>query len=328
MRANTVKIKNVEYLWKDRIPVGMICLIAGRPGGGKSLLAAHIAAEISKQGTVFLSSAEDPEAEMLVPRLVANKSQLKRIIVGERPSLPDDLPALRKKIIRLNIKLVILDPINVHLADGVRRYNDSIRAATTPMAAIAQETGCSFLLIDHTIKKVSKNTHPLDAIGGASSGIAAASRIAFIVGRDPEDKERVLLACAKTNIREEPDALEFAMDSVEVPELGKDMPILTEVGECEDIDPIMLLVKPSKGKTGRPPSAREKAVEFLVDYLTAAPKYTRSATEVEEDAKQYGITRRTLQTAKKESGVESFKKGKVWFWKLSDDLIEAINASS
>lgn len=328
MRASKIKNEPVTWLWKDRIPVGMLAVFAGRPGGGKSLLGIRMAADVSKRGNVLLSQTEDHLKHMVGPRLTAAKANRSRVIVDEDPIFPDDLDKFKKLVIRNNIILAIFDPVNEHLGSGVLRYNDSIRKATKPLKRIAEETGVAIVFVDHVIKNVSKNAHPLTAIGGASSGLAAAGRMVYIVGRDPEDKDRIMMCNVKTGLRDDPAPLEFTMDEDEVPGYGT-MSLLIDGDECDDYDVMKLLAGPAKkGKLGRPPTKREAAHEFLIDYLAAAPNHERKAVEIIEDAKNYNITKRTLEAAKAEAEIESIKRQNEWWWKLPPELIEAVNASS
>lgn len=329
MRAHKIDPEPVAWLWKDRIPVGMITVIAGRPGGAKSLFSTRLARDVSKKGVVLLSCAEDSDKSMIVPRLIAHGARRDRIIINEEPQLPEDMDYLRKMVIRYNIRLMILDPINVHLSEKVSRYNDSIRKATQPLKKLCAETGLAVVLVDHVLKNVARSAHPLSAIGGASSGLTAAARMVYIVGRDPTDKDRVLLCNIKSNLREEPEPFEFAMDEADVEGFGS-MSLLIDTGELTSgYDVMELLAKPGKGgRAGRPPTKREAACEFLADYLHAAPNHKMRATEVIEDAKQYGITKRTLEGAKADMEIESIKIQNEWWWKLPDDLVQTLDASS
>lgn len=329
MRASKISPEPVRWLWKDRVPEGMITVIAGRPGGSKSLFSARLARDVSKKGTVILSCAEDSEKHMTVPRLKANGARLDRIILQEEPRLPEDIERLTMLVKKFKVRLMVLDPINVHLSDGVSRYNDSVRKATQPLKKLCAETGLAVVLVDHVLKNVPRSAHPLSAIGGASSGLSAAARMVYIVGRDPDDKDRIILCNIKSNLREEPEPYEFAMDEADVEGFGS-MALLIDTGEMnEGYDVMALLSKPGKGgKAGRPPTKREAACEFLVEYLHAAPKHRMRANEVIEDAKQYGITKRTLEGAKADMEIESVKIQNEWWWKLPDDLVQTLDASS
>lgn len=329
MRAHLIKNEPVKWLWKERVPEGMITVVAGRPGGNKSMFAVRLARDVSKKGNVYLSCAEDSLRHMIGPRLTAAGANRRRIIVPEvDPHFPEDFDVFAKKVRVNKIKLAIFDPVNVHLSDGVSRYNDSIRRATTPLKKLCEETGLSVVFVDHVLKNVSKNAHPLTAIGGASSGLSAAARMCYIVGRDPEDKDRILMCCIKSNLRDEPEPFEFALDEDDVEGFGP-MSLLIDTGEAPGYDVMNLLHRSNRGgKMGRPPTKREAALEFLIEYLSAAPKHEARAKDILEDAKQYGVTKRTLEGAKGDADIESVKRGSEWWWKLPQELIEAIDASS
>ena len=68
-----VAVEQVEYLGvhlaDGRVPLGMITLLGGDPGLGKSLLTCHLAAEVSRGGgAVLLASAEDSYGAVVRPR--------------------------------------------------------------------------------------------------------------------------------------------------------------------------------------------------------------------------------------------------------------------
>jgi hypothetical protein len=329
-RAHTIENADVEWLWNDRIAVGTVHVIGGRPGGGKSLLGVRIASDVSKKGTVILSQTEEIARTMLGPRLDAAGANKKRIIYDAEPLFPEDIGRIRRMIEKYKVKLLVCDPVNEHLSEGVKRQSDSIRKATRPLKRLAQETGCAIVLVDHVIKNVARNSHPLNAIGGASSGLSAAGRMVYIVGRDPHDKDRVIMCSVKSQLRDDPLPLEFELDEAEVPKVTAPIPLLTKTGEIEEgYDPMDMLAKQNKGgKQGRPPTKREAALEFLVDYLSAAPNHERKANEIIEDAKQYGVTKRTLEGAKAEAEIVSTKKGSVWWWRLPQELIDTLDAST
>jgi DNA repair protein RadA/Sms len=329
MRADKIKNEPVSWLWKERIPRGMITVIAGRPGGSKSMFAIRLSRDVSKKGTVYLSCAEDSLRHMIGPRLTAAGANRRRIIVPEDdPHFPDDFETFAKKVKLNNIQLAIFDPVNVHLSDGVSRYNDSIRRATNPLKRLCEETGLAVVFVDHVLKNVAKNAHPLTAIGGASSGLSAAARMVYIVGRDPEDKDRILMCNIKSNLRDDPEPFEFAMDEEDVPGFGS-MSLLIDTGEAPGYDVMNLLHRSNRGgKLGRPPTKREAALEFLIEYLNAAPNHEARAKDIIEDAKQYGVTKRTLEGAKADADIESDKRGAEWWWSLPQELIDALDASS
>jgi putative DNA primase/helicase len=324
--ANTIHARAVRWLWRERIPVGMITIIAGRPGAAKSLLAIHITADVSRQADVLISAREDPEREVIRPRLEAAKANLDRVHVGSL-RLPADLDQLERTVVEKRIALVVIDPVAAHLGVGISRFNDSVRQVSTPLTAIAERTGAAIVFVDHVTKHIAQNAHPLQAIGGSGSGLPAAARMAFITGKDPADDERVIACCVKS-VRERPRALGFLLDSVSYVDgdgrHGTAGVLLPEEAEFE-FDARSLLVVDSDGKRGRPPTKRAMAAEWLAKHLFGADGHERPASDVEEDARQTGgITTATLRRASEDMGVLKRQRDRVWWWTLPAELVEAM----
>src|SRR5439155_22208500 len=89
IRAADVKPEPITWLWQRRIPLGMITLVAGRPGEGKSLFACYLAAAASNTGSVIYSTREDPLRQGTRPRLSAAGGKFERIHFFP-PELPQD----------------------------------------------------------------------------------------------------------------------------------------------------------------------------------------------------------------------------------------------
>jgi hypothetical protein len=304
VRVKDIKARKVDWLWKERIPKGQIVVNAGRPDGGKGLFATYVAADISNAGVKILYSPMEDSPEMVVrPRLEAAGANLANIRLW-RFFLPGEFEALAEKVRQYEIGLVIIDPIDAHLNQGVTKTTSSIRKVTTPMQKLCEVTGVTFLINDHVIKKVSPHMHPIAAIGGASSGLPAACRMAFLFGKDPNDSDRMILAPAKHNIRSEPKALEFEQDTTELDMIGE-IPLLNLQGEC-DFDAIKLVARTDKGsaKRGRPAAQRADAQLWLAGLLFTNGPMKRKA--VLEDVKHVdGLSERTVRRAAEELPVVS-----------------------
>src|SRR6185437_12634574 len=117
-----IEPERVEWLWPGRIAIGKHTCIAGEPGTGKSQLATAIEATITiagewpcgegkaPQGSVIILSAEDGEADTIVPRLYAANADLGRVHIisavrtdtdGRRSfNLQADLELLERKIVQ------------------------------------------------------------------------------------------------------------------------------------------------------------------------------------------------------------------------------------
>jgi hypothetical protein len=295
-----IKARPVEFIWRDRLPKGMVTVIAGRRDQGKGLCAAHIAADISKAGgNVLYSAFEDDPALMTLPRLVAAGADVKRVL-NWRFQLPKDFKELKARIIANKIDLVIMDPFASHLSGGVSRGGDGVRIVTDAMSALGEQTGVTFLIIEHMIKRVGRYSDPGDAVVGGSSGLPSAARAMYLFGVDPKDPDRRLLAPAKLNVRDWPKAIAFETD-VEDLDVGE-IPFLVMQGEADAAAHQLFDSARAKGDAHRPPDKRTATAEWLARYLFDAKKPVKAKT-VREDARQYGLTMRTLRRAADDMGV-------------------------
>jgi KaiC/GvpD/RAD55 family RecA-like ATPase len=197
-------------LWRERIPRGMISLVAGPPGQGKSLFAYFVAAEASHSGGVIYSTGEESLRKAARSWLEAAGAVLEQVIFW-RPELPRDLDKLHDQIVQTDANLVVLDPVAAQL--GVSIFNDQdVRRALSPLNEVAEETKAAILLISRTTKRIDKRAHPMDAIGGSGGGLRGAARVAFLFGPNPDDSDERLLACVKSNIGPEPATFAFEID--------------------------------------------------------------------------------------------------------------------
>lgn len=321
--ASEIKPRAIEFLWRERIPKGMITVVAGKPDQGKGLFAAHVAADVSKRGgKVLYSAAEDTDELMTGPRLEAAGANLDNVIVW-RFRLPVDREEMEALVRDMGISLIVMDPFAAHLSNGVSAFSDSVRDVTGPMEALAGETGVSFLVIEHALKRINANAHPLTAIRGSSSGLPAASRMGFVFGADPDDDDRRLLCNVKKNVRDEPDPIEFEMDSIETA-VG-DTPSLLYIGETQYNARKLLADPKGDGKVGRRPEKRAAAAEWLTKYLAASNEPVK-AGEVIEDARINGFPKNTLLRAAKDMQVvrQPPGGGRNCTWDLPQDVKDAL----
>jgi len=335
MRLDEVRPEHVEWIWAERIARTEIHFIAGRPDVGKGLIATKIAADIS-QGrdpftndivqrpmNILYSAREDSYGSMTRPRLEAQGANRQNIHL-HRFRLPMQFEEMADIVVDKNIDLIVIDPLASHLSGGINRGSDNVRQVTDPLKELLEATGAACLVIDHTIKHVSRYADPITAVGGASSGFPAACRMGFLYGPDPGDDERRVLACIKHNIREKPMAMAFELDSVEVRfEFGDDgevyendsVPKLILQGE-DYYNPVQLVTgdRQQIGR-GRPAERRSDACEWLTRYLWDAMNgvtsvgYPTSSEKIKEDALQRGMSFRTLRRAADDMKIVKSGKG-------------------
>jgi archaellum biogenesis ATPase FlaH len=224
VKLSEVETLPIEWIWQGRIPLGKITLLEGDPGVGKSLLALTIAACVSTgrplpgstygwQGGVIIIAPEDSPEDTIKPRMEAvrcDPSQVhllnttitfdvKAMEVHERPfSLSRDLKDLEMGIIRNNAILVVIDPLMAVLGRNIDSSRDQdVREVLTPLAQLAERTGCAILIIRHLNKGNSANSLYR---GAGSIGITAAARVALLVAHDPGDEQKRVFATIKNNL--------------------------------------------------------------------------------------------------------------------------------
>lgn len=333
-RAEDVRPESVSWLWRERIPRGMISIIAGRPDQGKGLVSTLIAAEVSQTrlvdvqtgetrfGNVLYSAIEDSHGLMTRPRLEAAGANLDTVHLW-RFQIPAQLAELEAIVIDKSIDLVVIDPFAAHLSNGVSRHSDNIRNVLNPLSELLEATGAAMVIVEHVLKRVPQTGHPLQAIGGSGSGVVAASRMAFLLGIDPADEDRRVLAAVKHNICEKPRALAFDIDTETIEEVG-DVPMLVFDSEV-DFDAMRLVQTSQPGKVGRPPDKRAAAAEWLTNYLHASGPIM--AGKVIEDAKQYGMTTKTLRRAANDMGIVRTPPGggRNCTWELPDEILALLD---
>jgi putative DNA primase/helicase len=319
-RSSEVKPQKVRWLWRERIPRGFITVVAGRPDQGKGLFGSRLAADVSNNGgRVLMSTAEDDDRMMTRPRLEAAGANLNNVFFW-RFVLPRQTSELVQIIQKEELALIVMDPFAAHLS-GVSRFSDQIRDVLNPLTEAIEETGTSIVIIEHALKRVKASGHPLDAIGGSGSGLPAAARMAYLFGVDPNDDERRVIAPVKSNLREAPKALAFELDVEELPIVGE-TPSLVFQEEYDAFDASRLVViDANDNKVGRRPDKRAAAAEWLTNYLVTAGKPVKSG-QVMEDAKQYGMTVKTLRRAAEDMQVVKNPPGggRNCTWDLSDSI--------
>lgn len=201
---NSVQALPTSWLWADRIPMGMVTVLAGDAKAGKSLVTCKIAATVSRgqqfpftegearRGHVVLINAEDDAARILRPRLEAAGADLQRIHIPAQQSRLTrrlTLDALRQELRNIpHLRLVILDPVTAVLP--VNRNNaDQVREVLTELAAIASSYRTAIIAVVHLNK--SKAGGAKNRISGSFEWLAAC-RAAFLVTSDPMERRLFL----------------------------------------------------------------------------------------------------------------------------------------
>ncbi len=320
---SSVEREVVKWLWEGRIPLGMLTLLMGDPGLGKSLLTTMLAALVSRAGgDVLLLSAEDHKGATIRPRLEAADADLARVHhvevrrdgVEDGLLLPDDGAELDRLVKETGSRLVVVDPLMAHLPESVNSWSDqSVRRALAPLYRLSAERRCAAVVVAHLNK--AKGGNALHRTGG-SIGIPAAVRSALLLARDPEDPDpergsRRVLAHVKCNVAAQAESLSCDIDTV-VLEDYSEAPKFSIVGTSATTAADLL-------DADETCTERDEATEFLLAELAdgALP-----AKEIDKARKDAGISERTLRRAREDLGIKPQKNGLngAWTWELPQDV--------
>jgi len=317
--ASNVSPASVEWVWEGRIPRQAITLLVGNPGVGKSMLSLYLTARLShgeltgSPGRALLLSAEDPVAEVVVPRLKAAHADLASVAVppstpdgGEATfMLPDDLDRIEACVRNACVDLVVIDPLSSYLRSSIDTWRESaVRAVLAPLSRLARRNNVALVVIAHLNKR--EGGDPLHRIGG-SVAYPAEARSVLLLAPDPDapdDPSRRILAQAKSNFGRLAESRKLVLRTTEHG--------LTHI---EDTGPSDLTASDLLIVEEREP--RYKLREAM-DYLRAElANGERPVGEIRTGAKDLGISETTLYRAKEHLNLESVKVGFThWVWRL------------
>jgi hypothetical protein len=326
-----IEIKPIAWLWRDRLPLGKLVVIAGEPGLGKSRLALSVAATTSKGGSwpggegryeggeVLILNFEDDPADTTVPRLTAEGADLSAIhqliaVPDEKGRRAFDLSRdtdRLAKFLELHplMRLVIVDPITACMGGTDSHKNAEVRAALHPLGEVAQRYGVCVLAITHLNKGTGMKA--MHRVTG-SIAFTAAARVVFAVAKDESDPEgrRRLFVPVKNNLGNDQTGFSFGTQVVAISPLIEAPRIVwgdkVTITADEALSP-----PPPEAERG----ALEEACEFLTTLLAEGPV---SAENVKREARGAGIADSTLKRAKRALKAKATKTGMRggWEWSL------------
>lgn len=241
-RLADVKPEPIEWLWKPRIALGKLTMVAGDPGLGKSFVTLDFAARVStgtawpdnrdepqQAGDVVLLSAEDDLADTIRPRLDVAQADCSRIIalqavrvmvqvdnkttktIERTFSLEADLKMLEAALDYLpNPRLVVIDPISAYIGTRLDSHkNADMRAVLSPLAALASRRRVAVLAVNH-LNKGGSQTNALYRTMGSLAFVAAA-RSSWLIVADAHDPGRRLFLCVKNNLGPDQGGLAYSL---------------------------------------------------------------------------------------------------------------------
>lgn len=310
IRMSEVQSQEIEWLWYPFIPYGKLTIIQGDPGDGKTTMVLNLAAKLSKGEAldenmkvtepvnVIYQTAEDGLADTVKPRLELAGADCERIIVIDESdkslSMVDE--RLEQAIVRTGARLLILDPIQAYLGGGMdmNRANEA-RDMTKKLGALAEKTKCAIILIGH-MNKASGNKAAYRGMG--SIDFFAVARSVLLVGRVEGESNTRAVVQIKNNLAAFGHPKAFALSEDGFKWLG-DYEIT--------VDEVLGGIAPKANKM-------ELAKQMLREL--AETQNAVLSNEIFDRAEELGISKRTLENAKKELGIRARKINNAWYWEL------------
>ena len=313
----SVQPREAEYLAEPYLPRGMITILAGHAGQGKTTLALWLASHVSngdlmpggKPGNVYYFTTENDESIVLRPRLEAMDARLDRVMVmrsdARQLTLTDPRLFEMHKIFDGKPDLIVFDPVQSYVGKKLdMNRTDDVRFMMDNLNKLLHATNAAVVLICHTKKApMGFNGRPCELINGSSDFVNAARSVCFL-GRDPARPDVCVVAQEKNSLGLPGASLAFT--------IGEDGAVHWSDEECELTAAQILTYSDEKSRHAASPSERAQAA--LRDLLAKNEKM-RSTDILEACAKQ-GISRSAVYRARDELPIQKQRTGMGSFWSM------------
>lgn len=321
IRLADVVARPVAWMWEPFIPLGMLSMLSGDPGAGKSFIALAVAAGLTRgrlldgrivdPAVVLYLSIENPLAQSIRPRFDALGGDPALFFALRGTLFTEDgeeqrgavtlahIPILEGAIRQTGARLVIVDPIQSYLGATVdlHRSNET-RPVMDGLAMLAEKHDCAVLLLRHLSKQSGgKAIHR----GLGSIDLTGAVRSEMLAGSPPDEPGTRALVHIKSNVGRLGNTIGFSIDAE-----GR----FSWTGECS-LTAADLLAAPA----GPGDRKLAEASQWLSEQLREGSREQKELRKVAEDA---GIAYPTLRRAKDALRVQAHKAGMrgPWMWGL------------
>jgi len=318
--ASSVRPERVAWASDQRVPLGMLTLLVGEGGLGKSMESVRLAAGWSRgtiPGDLFgvpvnvaIASAEDHRAAVIVPRLQAAGADLGRIHfvqqlvdgIATDIDIDGEVDRLESVLEAAAVRVLIVDTVVAHIPSQHDSFKEqSVRRVLKPLHHMAERANLGVVGVMHLNRRDARDVLTRISGSGAFGNLA---RQVLLFARDPDDPNGPtrILAVGKSNVGAHAPTLKLQITPDTVPaDDGEMIPTarLVVVGETDQT--ASQLLGPSLDDEER--GAKAEAMDFLTGLLgNGEPVEAKTVKAVATDA---GITNITLRRAAKALGVKT-----------------------
>jgi hypothetical protein len=326
-----VEPQEITWLWPGWFPLGMVSLVEGDPGQGKSTFFLDLAARVTTDGimpdgtqgvsgAVAFMSAEDHMAATILPRLSRAEANISQVFsfsettAGQPIVIPTDLDIIESRLRQFDCRLLVIDPLIAYLAEA--RSDQEVRRCLHPLKEVAERCRCSIIFLRHLNKSTG-----IKALyrGSGFISFTGAARSAVMIGSHPEDPSLKIMAASKPpNLGPTPQSQTFRL-------------VPNEQGICRLAwgDPCDLtaddLCQDRRSDNTESASALHQASAFLNESCAEGPQPIQ---RLKQEAKLLGISERSLQRAARDLHLSLLKpwdlglprKASNYFWAIPGTL--------
>ena len=314
-----------DWLWPDRISLGHLTVVFGASMSGKSMLAAELAAHVSRgatgssatgpgaigpvgrpAGTVLIAQAKGHENSVLKQRLVAAGADVRRVaVVNCSSQSPDDaepgdaMTPGERLLCKLEDTLGQVRDVSLVVVDDLAGWLGPKRLPPDELAVIFQKL--EELAVRKRIALVVLWRLEKGVRGGQArmlECVEAAAPLAWLVARDSYVEDERLAVCTHNRLGRQADNLAFRIAGHRL--------VWQAAARQATADDVLVA-----GTVDR--HERRQAGEWLRELIARGPI---EAKQLWDDARKCGLAERTVRRAAAELRLHPRKDGKsgTWYW--------------
>jgi hypothetical protein len=323
-----IEEEDIDWLWYPYFARGELTIVEGDPGSHKSRMIQRAIRDLLDNFELpsrFTELQDDLDCAVLFDCENDGATSLRRrfrclglknvdgvLLEGNPFELTvDNVDDIIGQLKPSKPGLIVFDTMNDYFARWADTHKGrDVVHALQPFKRMAKELNASVVLVRHLRKASGKALYA----GQGSISYVGKARIVIAVAKDteadvPGNVDLVRMAISKANEVRGGKALEFRVIDISTP--THDGEFKFKWGNYVDKTADDILNVP--GEPGRPADKRERAKTFLLEKLKDG---RMESTRLMGFAEAGKISKRTLERAGDELGVEPYQEGRKWYWEL------------